>query len=239
MVEDDTWRLGCVTGAVMIPPQTISKDLFLQQCKARRGAANPEETDRAFWKEMIRTGENGYLASSKYETEFGIPGKSPIWCFARFGMTTTRLPDGRWVQIAGEHEDHYDDDFFIYNDVIVYDGQGGVRIFTYPEDVFPPTDFHTATLLDDHILLIGSLGYQRQRYPDQTQVLRLNLKDFSIERVETTGDNPGWISRHTAELDGTHIIVSGGKKDNEAGQYVESTGRYALRLSDMVWSALD
>ncbi len=37
----------------------------------------------------------------------------------RFGATVTTLPDGRRVMIAGEHEDSYDPDFFIYSEVVV------------------------------------------------------------------------------------------------------------------------
>jgi hypothetical protein len=40
---------------------------------------------------------------------------------------------------------------------------GRVDICGYPQDVFPPTDFHTATLLEDAILLIGAAGYTAKR----------------------------------------------------------------------------
>ena len=83
----------------------------------------------------------------------------PGWCFDRFGQSTTVLPDGREVLIAGEHEDYYDPDFFIYNDVVVRAPDGKVAIYGYSKEAFPPTDFHTATLLPDSIVLIGSLGY--------------------------------------------------------------------------------
>jgi len=57
------------------------------------------------------------------------------------------LPDGREVLIAGEHEDYYDPDFFIYNDVVVRAPDGKFAIYGYSKEAFPPTDFHTATLL--------------------------------------------------------------------------------------------
>ena len=43
----------------------------------------------------------------------------PTWCFSRFGQSETVLPDSSRVLIAGEHEDWYDPDFHIYNDVVV------------------------------------------------------------------------------------------------------------------------
>jgi hypothetical protein len=61
----------------------------------------------------------------------------------------------------GEHEDHYDPDFFIHNDVVVRTPDGEVAIYGYPTEVFLPTDFHTATLLPASIVLIGSLGYRK------------------------------------------------------------------------------
>lgn len=44
-----------------------------------------------------------------------------FWCFNRMGMSSTKLDDGRIIYIAGEHEDYYDPDFFIYNDVFVFE----------------------------------------------------------------------------------------------------------------------
>jgi hypothetical protein len=123
------------------------------------------------------------------------------------------LADGREVLIAGEHEDYYDPDFFIYNDVVVKTTDGKIAIYGYPKDVFPPTDFHTATLLPGRIVLIGSLGYQEERLnKKETQVLQLMLDDFSIHKITTRGASPGWIHGHKAALsDDRHSIsISGG-----------------------------
>ncbi|KAK4148918.1 hypothetical protein C8A00DRAFT_19337 [Chaetomidium leptoderma] len=54
-------------------------------------------------------------------------GPEPVFCFCRFGRTETKLPDGRIVYIAGEHEDYYDPDFNIYNDVVVVHRHGAVQ----------------------------------------------------------------------------------------------------------------
>ena len=143
------------------------------------------------------------------------------------------LPDSREVLIAGEHEDYYDPDFYIYSDVVVRHPDGRLEIFGYPKEVFPPTDFHSATLFDDHILLIGSLGYIQSRKEGETQVLRLNLGDFSVEPVATTGDNPGWIHRHKAALEGGKIAVTGGKL--EPG-YRDNTETFTLDLTTWEWS---
>ena len=62
------------------------------------------------------------------------------------GQAHVVLPDDRNVYIAGEHEGHYDPDFYIYNDVVIVDGDC-IRILCYPESVFTLTDFHTATSL--------------------------------------------------------------------------------------------
>ena len=70
-----------------------------------------------------------------------------MWCFDRFGTSKTALEDGRTVHIGGEHEDFYDPDFHIYNDVIVVSSSGQVAIYGYPLEAFPPIDFHSATLV--------------------------------------------------------------------------------------------
>jgi len=59
----------------------------------------------------------------------------PAWCFERFGKSETTLPEGRVVHIAGEHEDHYDPDFYIYNDVIVIGRDGSIAITGYPREI--------------------------------------------------------------------------------------------------------
>ena len=70
----------------------------------------------------------------------------------------------------------YDPQFFIFNDVVVYDPQSdSYELYRYPTYVFPPTDFHTTTLLGDSIRIIGNLGYKQDR-GDVTPVYRLQLE---------------------------------------------------------------
>ena len=59
----------------------------------------------------------------------------------RFGQSLTLLPDGPALQFGGEHEDYYDPDFCIYNDVFVHEGDGSITIYGYPESAFPPRVF--------------------------------------------------------------------------------------------------
>ncbi|MEO0939128.1 MAG: hypothetical protein AAFY38_13330 [Pseudomonadota bacterium] len=226
--------IAIVTGADRIAETRITPEMFNAQSAPRAGQANPEQVDIPFWREQIRTGRSGYRAEMDCTDarHYGAD-RMPVWSFQRFGRTATRLPDGRWVLIAGEHEDHYDPDFHIYADVTVIHPDARVDHYIYPADVFPPTDFHTATWLEDHILLIGSLGYQGQRHAGETQVLRLNLADFSVQAVATSGQNPGWISRHDARLVDRHIIVSGGKIEPD---YVDNTDTFLLDLGTMDWT---
>ena len=135
----------------------------------------------------------------------------PCWSFSRYGRTETTLPDGRRVRIGGEYEDWYDADFYIYNDVIVRHSDGRTEIFGYSDNVFPPTDFHTANLVGDRIFIVGSLSYpsmRRQKAP----VLVLDTTTYAIDRFDTTGETPPWIYKHTSELveDGSALLVRGG-----------------------------
>ena len=82
-----------------------------------------------FWQAMVCEGCAAYTAKNIFnDTE---NWQDPAWCYQRFGRTITQLPDGRIVEIAGEHEDYYDPDFCIYNDVVVYQGDGNFHIFGY------------------------------------------------------------------------------------------------------------
>jgi hypothetical protein len=175
----------------------ISRELFDQQRRPRFGNANPERMRLAFWEWMIRGRESSSTEEIGGLGEIGLTmreGKlksgygpyrardffkissdrkdGPIWTFDRMGASRSELLDGRVVSIGGEHEDFYDPDFCIYNDVVVFGGADQIEIYGYPKEVFPPTDFHTATLIGDRIFIIGGLGYQDARRPDHTPRLR-------------------------------------------------------------------
>ena len=225
------------TGAARIPdPKTTAED-FRAAMAPRFGTSNPEPCDAPFLLDQMRTGRSGYGARQAFsdQSDARDAGDGPVWSFQRFGRSITRLPDGRLVLIAGEHEDYYDEDFCIYNDVTVLDGRREVTHYLYPKEIFPPTDFHSATLIGDEIWLIGGLGYKDQRVEGCTQVLRLSLKDFSITRIATSGTPPGWIHRHGAVRAGGDIVVSGGKV--EPG-YRDLDGCFALDVATRVWRPL-
>ncbi|MCB1744960.1 MAG: hypothetical protein KDK91_31630, partial [Gammaproteobacteria bacterium] len=138
-------------------------------------------------------------------------------------------------------EDYYDPDFFIYNDVTVVGQEGAIAIYGYPEQDFPPTDFHTATLVGDSIFIVGRLGYRESRSPQQTPVLKLSLHSMRVEAVTTTGEVPGWIYRHEARLcdDGYTIVVSGGERwlgDDRAT--LENIDNWALDTREAKWHRL-
>ncbi len=206
----------------------------------RPGRANPERMDVPFWHAMIRSGTRAYDARQ----QFGDTGRddTSVWCFDRFGMSLTPLPDGRFVQIAGEHEDHYDPDFCIYNDVVVHEPDGQFTVYGYPESLFPPTDFHSATYLDGAIYIIGSLGYQDTRRHGQTPVCRLDVATWRIERLSPTGTAPGWISKHRTRIEGPRsLIVAGGERCESNGRresLVANPSAYRLDLDRLAWSRL-
>jgi hypothetical protein len=217
------------------------------QTRTRYGTAHPERAENELWETIIREGWSGYdvaqLAGIKPDercqdfshSSYRDTTPGPCWSWQRFGRTSTLLPDGRVIHIAGEHEDSYDPDFCIYNDVIVEHPEGAWEIHLYPKDVFPPTDFHSATLIGDEILLIGSLGYRDMRRVGETQVLKLDTRTLRVEAIAAAGEGPGWISRHTAEtLGDTAILVIGGNVQTPSG-YEPNTGVFELDLTTMTW----
>ncbi|NTU80999.1 MAG: ankyrin repeat domain-containing protein [Chloroflexales bacterium] len=235
----DTMRTA-LFGLPPAAPLELPREAYLAGRWRRFGRANPEVMDEPFWQAMVRSRAAAYTARSSY----GDTGDGePVWCFARFGRSLVALPDGRFVEIGGEHEDFYDPDFCIYNDVVVYHGDGTFTLYGYPAEVFPPTDFHTATLVGETIYLIGSLGYQGQRRVGETPVYRLNCTTWAMARVATGGELPGWISRHTAAYEpASHrIVVQGGKRwigSGAAEQYVDNPTTYALDLTTLEWRRL-
>lgn len=195
----------------------ITKDQFLLARKPRSGTSNPEKCNESYWQAMIVERAVAYAANKQFEKDTDEKdwiqrSDGPTWCADRFGQSITWLDDGRCIEIGGEHEDFYDSNFCIYNDVIVHEPGKLPQIFLYPREVFPPTDFHSATLVGDWIYLIGSIGYREDRTLNVCPVYRLNIDNLHIEQVATTGKDPGRICRHRAILRGERYIeVSDGK----------------------------
>ena len=174
--------------AVQVHP-AVTKELYSRWRSPRLGKANPERMNNPVWEWLVKTRINAFQANDV------LSGPSPFqsgpgWCFDRMGQSSNSLPDGRVIFIAGEHEDSYDPDFYIYNDVVIQHPDGRIDLFGYPREIFPPTDFHSATVMGDQIIIIGNLGYPNDRHPDKTQVLSLNLKSFEISTVNTSGEMP-------------------------------------------------
>jgi ankyrin repeat protein len=216
----------------------VSPEDFRHAFTRSFGKANPERMRVTYWEAMIHCGASAYDARQRFKVEVG-PGVEPIWCAQRFGQSLTLLPDGRAVQIGGEHEDFYDPDFSIYNDVFVHERDGSVTIYGYPETVFPPTDFHTATLIGEWIYVIGSLGYQGTRLHGKTPVYRLDLRTMRMERLDAHGEAPGWIYEQRAAVVNPHRIrVWGGKivtRSWSGESHDRNAGSFVLDLDRLSW----
>lgn len=210
----------------------------------RFGSRNPELMSNPFWEDMIRLGGNAYSARKHFQDMDLDSKRGAVWCNDRFGASLTQLEDGRFVQIGGEHEDFYDPDFYIYNDVVIFDGKGEIKIYGYPRDVFPPTDFHTATLSGDSIFIIGCLGYPELRELGRTPVYRLRLETWKIEVIKTSGEMPSWIHKHRSSYDkqnnvvrieGGDLLTTGSKNEQDL---ISNSERYELNLSSFHWSRI-
>lgn len=219
------------TESISLSPSTGKEKMWHR----RFGVSNPERMDAPFWQAMIRSGASAYSARRQFQNH-DIDEGTPVWCAHRFGQSLTLLPDGRAVQVAGEHEDSYDPDFCIYNDVFVHHQDGSIDIYGYPESVFPPTDFHTATLIGDSIYLIGSTGYLGRRRFGETPVYRLDTISWQIEKIFAGGDVPGWISKHRAEAVNEHEIrVWGGRVQTDGKSLNPTCAAHILDLENRVW----
>jgi hypothetical protein len=105
--------------------------------------------------------------------------------------------------------------------------------------VFPPTDFHTATLVSNGIYVIGCLGYAAAREGAQTPVYRLDLDTMRIESVPCTGESPGHFYCHRADaISPTEIRVWGGKRECAAepkNVHEDNHHAYVLDLERQQW----
>ncbi|TWU49286.1 ankyrin repeat domain-containing protein [Rubripirellula reticaptiva] len=225
-------------GLQSVESLNVTKKEYKSGCRPRFGKSNPEMMDIPFWDDMVRAGISAYQAKDQFNDVKNM--SQATWCFSRFGVSFTELPDGRFVQIGGEHEDFYDPDFCIYNDVLIHEQDGQFQIMGYPEKVFSPTDFHSATYLNGFIYVVGGLGYSGSRQFGTTPIYRLNCGTWKIESVASTGDKPGWIYGHKARFeDSGLLVISGGKiclevKGEE--EHVDNENVFTLDLSSRVWT---
>lgn len=219
-----------------LPASEVRPSLYCQWRDARRGIHHAENQSNPVWEWLIRTRISAYQANRHFNGPDSLTS-GPAWCFSRYGQSRTLLPDGRTLLVAGEHEDFYDPDFYIYNDVVVLYPDETIDIRGYPETDFPPTDFHSATLFGSRLILIGSLGYVDRRNPVQTQVLALDTESLRIEKVETTGCGPGWIFEHHAALQPDGILIRAGKLQTDQG-IIENIDDWLLDLPSYQWRRL-
>lgn len=223
--------IALVRGKGVIPLKSLDFDNPKADFTCRIGRKNPDRFDNPYYHFMVASGLAAF--------HVGKISGAPRWCNKRFGTTHTILEDGTLVQIGGEHEDFYDEDFHIYNDVIRITPTGEVDIFGYPEHIFPATDFHSATLLEDSILIIGGLDYKQARKAGLTRMYRLSLDDYSIKKVSHTGENPGWIYEHLTLYDPQQncLYVFGGIIF-DGKEYVDNRSLYTFDLSTKNWTNL-
>ncbi|MBS9778230.1 MAG: DUF1365 family protein [Gammaproteobacteria bacterium] len=213
----------------------FSRETFLQWRNPRFGTENPTLFGNPVWSYLAKTQEYSGIADEAFDV--GDPLEiGPCWCNDRFGQSITELADGRTIYIGGEHEDFYDPQFYIYNDVIVKKPDGTHQIFGYPKSIFLPTDSHTATPYENTIVIIGSLGYAEGRRVGDIDVMSLDLTTYTIQKLETTGDLPGWLFHHDAWLmeNGHTIQVLNGTLllEDEA---IDNHDIFQLDLNTLVW----
>ena len=222
-----------------LPPSDIAQATFATWRSPAFGNANPQPMNNPLWEWLIESRLDAYSANEAFNGPSSIDA-GPMWCFQRYGQSTTQLPDGRSVLIGGEHEDHYDSDFCIYNDIVIAAENERPRILGYPREVFPPTDFHSATLIGERIVVIGNLGYPEDRRADLTQGLVVDCNDWSVSRIHSTGNAPGWIHDHQATLqDDARILITGGKVDRGAGfSLAENIDDWLLHVDGWRWERL-
>jgi Ankyrin repeats (3 copies) len=212
--------------------EQVSIEQYQSGKRQRFGLTNPELMSVDFWRSMV--GNRWSASDARIIFDESDDFDDPIWSFDRSGQSLTELPDGRIIEIGGQQDGNYDPDFCIYNDVVVHDGQGSFQIFGYPRAVFPPTDFHTATLVGDYIYIIGRLGYYQGRTYQQTPVYRLDCRNYQIEPVVTT-NSPGWIYGHRAKYLESGVIMIYGGSIEDAKESRTNSIEYQLNLKILAW----
>lgn len=207
---------------------------------------NPTHLTNPYWQWVVYHQLNPYQILDSIPTldkKLGVHRNNenslpPMWSFERMGQSETHLPDGRIILIGGEFDDYYDPNFCIFNDVVVKYPNGNIEIYGYPIDVFAPTDFHSATLIDDEIYIIGNIGYMNDRQYHTTPIYKLNINTLKINKVESR-NQIGWIHHHTATMKNGQIIVKNGYIcDDDNSPMRENIDEWTFNPKTLVWTNL-
>ena len=149
--------------AVVLGYRTLEDPVFLTKAKPEfssedlekyksplYGKTNPELATNSYWQAMVKCSWWPRQITKTYN----IDKSKPVWTYYRncSAGTVIPLPDGRYIEIGGRYfECDGSPNNWTYNDVIVHNGKGNCDIYIYPEEVFPPGGYRTATLDGQHI----------------------------------------------------------------------------------------
>ena len=185
---------------------------------------------------LVETGHSPYSTRKIFGQDGWDGAIWKGWTIDRMGMSRTVIPDGREVFVAGEHEDYYDPDFRIFNDLIVRGPGGDIEVYGYPKDILPPTDFHTATLLGGELLVVGSIGYPDQRGAGVTPVTRIEIDTWRVAGHTRTTGGPGWLCKHEVEAVDGRLVVRGGEVGTDS--FRRNCDEWSLDPATLDWTRL-
>lgn len=207
----------------------------------REGISNPEIIQNNFYTEMIITNASPSKVNWQFENDKYVPDKKKkyprLWTNNRLGQTITELKDGRTIFIGGEYEDFYDPFFYIFNDIIIYEPNGEKKVLLYPYKDFPPTDFHTATLIGNQIYIIGRMGFDIPE-DGSTPVYILNTDTYKLRELKIRNKIDGCVNSHQSELTSNGIIIHSGKILAKNKNMTVFTEKYLLNIKESRWIKL-
>ncbi|WP_377154149.1 ankyrin repeat domain-containing protein [Roseateles sp. UC29_93] len=236
--EQQRLFLEATIGAERDPFEGLALVDFERDRTRRFGECNAQPMQVPLWLAMVRSGLTGYQAANQFGAE-ACDRARPVWCADRMG-SVAHAPAGRpsgpdrwrtrgWIRSRLLHLQR----------CLRPSSRWSTADLRVPESLFPPTDFHTATLVGDRIIVIGSLGYPSARAHGATQVFSLNIRDWHMERLTIAGEGPGWIHKHRAALSSDRdIVVTGGQVVTKVGDEESATLNtrpFTLDLDALRW----
>lgn len=188
---------------------------------------------------MIKNRASAYEIDDALKV-FNPEKDGPAWCFSRYAQSVSELENGSKIYIGGAYEDYYTAQFHVYNDVVVEGVDGRIQIYGYPTDVFPPTDYHSATVVGRNLYIVGNGWRGPEHASVGVPVYTLNLENFSIRSIPSNGDVPIGLRGHDADLSecGESVLFRGGSISHPNWSSVDNIDTWELSLKSGTWSRL-
>lgn len=201
-VKDFTgWRTETMARkAIRVPPDIAEASAMEWTTSIRTlfGAANPTKFDdrvKLWLASAMRQELDPVRTYWENSNDIFVP--NGLWTFERTGNSIELLPDGRVIFVGGYEDYACPLSGQCYNDILVVEPDGTTALYGYPKEAFPPLAGHAFFATVEWAYLFGNAAQETRSRTGPSDLYRVHLQTFVVEKVRVQGDIPPAYSHAT------------------------------------------